>query len=192
MIGNARKSNTLLSKLGWQIRPHGNIREWDGLTMEFLKLMEKNNNYSEFQHIPNWSTQIQKLKQWLTVSRRALRVNTTPDNDSTNYLLPVQTESVLKVNRLPVIRNNGENEITLSDHLILFKDLTVGSLFSYGKAKTIYRKLSPLGNAVGRVINLCRPESDNQREWALLKQTELDRIVRPVEETQEIRAKLYL
>ena len=41
MKNNSIKSNYTIDALQWKRYPKGNIAEWDGLTGEFLKLVEK-------------------------------------------------------------------------------------------------------------------------------------------------------
>jgi hypothetical protein len=193
MIGNTKKKNTSLSELGWRIHPEGSLNDWDGLTTEFLTLMKKNNDYSNFKLIPNWQIQFQKLKDWKRVTLQprnkiVIRSKKSPVIKKSSEVIIKKSETI----ETPVKVDKDNYSATKVERAIAFADLPVGSLFSYGNAKTIYRKLPPVGNSLGRVVNLCRPQSDRQREWGLVKHTEMERIVRPIPETPEILAKLFL
>lgn len=191
MIGNTRKKNETLENLRWKILPQGNIRDWDGLTDIFLKLMEKNDNYESYGNIPALQIQHRKLLHWWSVSKKVLNrsldrkdiVTSHRNGDSTIHEL---AKKQIDKFRTSTYSSNYENIP------ITFEELPIGHLFTYGGAKTIYRKLTPIWNALGRVINLCRPKSDHQREWSLNKPSELLRIVRPVNETEDEIAKLFL
>lgn len=197
MIGNTKKGNTPLSVLKWKIHPAGNLNEWDGLTKEFLALMEKNNDYNNFKDFPNLRIQLQKLKGWKRVT---LQPNQTIKNRSKKPVLikkehniDVQKPTLIVPPAQPKIGDHQIKNLANSlEHKMVFEDLPVGALFSYGNAKTIYRKLAQEGNSLGRIVNLCRPQSDLQREWNLVKPKELERSVRLIPETPEVLKNLFL
>lgn len=193
MIGNTKKKNTSLSELRWRILPEGNLNDWDGLTTEFLALMTKNKDYVEFVNIPTGKALYQKLKSWKRITLQPFdnivaKSNTPPIIKKQTKEVESKPKTVETPNYFPA----DNFQARTGNQEMKFADLPVGSLFSYGNAKTIYRKLPSVGNALGRVINLCRPQSDLQREWGLVKPSEMERVVRPIQETPEIMAKLFL
>jgi 5-methylcytosine-specific restriction endonuclease McrA len=42
MLSNARKANWTLEEFGWELLPPGDLAEWDGLTTQFVALVEQN------------------------------------------------------------------------------------------------------------------------------------------------------
>ncbi len=54
MIHNSAKSSFTLEQLGWQLFPEGNILEWDGLSGEFILLVERNHNLLNDRKIKEW------------------------------------------------------------------------------------------------------------------------------------------
>ncbi|PKO95279.1 MAG: HNH endonuclease [Bacteroidetes bacterium HGW-Bacteroidetes-9] len=54
MIKNAVKSNWTLEQLGWRLYDGGNIEQWDGLTRDFIDLVEKNKELLSDAYIKKW------------------------------------------------------------------------------------------------------------------------------------------
>lgn len=54
MINNSIKSNWTLKELGWKLIDEGNIKEWDGLTGTFVKIVEKDKELLKDNYIAKW------------------------------------------------------------------------------------------------------------------------------------------
>lgn len=54
MLHNSIKSNWSLEQIGWSVQKPGNIREWDGLTNVFIKLVEKDTELLKDNYIKKW------------------------------------------------------------------------------------------------------------------------------------------
>lgn len=54
MFNNSIKSNWTVEQLRWQLHEAGDIREWDGLTRNFLSLVEKDIDLLNDRYIKDW------------------------------------------------------------------------------------------------------------------------------------------
>lgn len=54
MVNNSAKSNFTLEQLHWTLKPAGNIKEWDGLSSQFVKIVEQDNSLLENKKIKDW------------------------------------------------------------------------------------------------------------------------------------------
>ena len=54
MLWNTAKSNWTLEELGWELKPKGDIKNWDGLTGWFLKYVDENRRFLDVPYIGNW------------------------------------------------------------------------------------------------------------------------------------------
>ncbi len=54
MKNNSIKSNYSLDEINWELHPSGSLKEWDGLTKLFIKLVEKNSYLLKDSYIKNW------------------------------------------------------------------------------------------------------------------------------------------
>ena len=54
MLRNSAKSNWTLEELGWELKPKGDVNNWDGLTGWFLKYVEENSRFLDVPYIGNW------------------------------------------------------------------------------------------------------------------------------------------
>lgn len=51
---NQLKGNTPLEQIGWELKPRGDFKDWDGLTHDFLALYEAYPKLHEVQRIKQW------------------------------------------------------------------------------------------------------------------------------------------
>lgn len=56
MLKNSAKSNWTLEEIGWEIKPPGDLRTWDGLTEMFSELIRKNTYLLADPYIKKWHT----------------------------------------------------------------------------------------------------------------------------------------
>lgn len=61
MFNNSIKSNWSLEQLRWQLHEAGDIREWDGLTRDFLLLIEKDSDLLNDRYIKDWYNASKKI-----------------------------------------------------------------------------------------------------------------------------------
>lgn len=54
MLNNSVKSNWTLEQLRWTLYSSGDIKEWDGLSHDFISIVEKDNKLLEDNYISNW------------------------------------------------------------------------------------------------------------------------------------------
>lgn len=54
MINNSIKSNFTLEQLGWSLKPKGEIKEWDGLSKQFVSLVDRNEELLKVKLIRDW------------------------------------------------------------------------------------------------------------------------------------------
>ena len=54
MLHNQIKSVWTLEQLNWSLRERGDIREWDGLTQTFMKLVANDKNLLNDAYIKRW------------------------------------------------------------------------------------------------------------------------------------------
>ena len=54
MLRNNAKSNWTLEELGWELKPKGDVKNWDGLTGWFLKYVDENSRFLDIPYIGNW------------------------------------------------------------------------------------------------------------------------------------------
>ena len=61
MKNNSIKSNYTIDEIHWFIYPRGNIHEWDGLSKEFIKLVEYDKELLNDNYIKIWYNISKKL-----------------------------------------------------------------------------------------------------------------------------------
>ena len=54
MKNNSIKSNYTIDEIHWKLYPKGNIADWDGLTSEFLKLVDQDKTLLGDSYIKSW------------------------------------------------------------------------------------------------------------------------------------------
>lgn len=54
MMRNSAKSNWTLDQLGWELRPPGELSDWDGLKGWFIEYMAQNEQYQEDTYLASW------------------------------------------------------------------------------------------------------------------------------------------
>lgn len=62
MLRNSAKSNWTLDELGWELKPHGDVRHWDGLTSWFLKYVNENSRFLDVPYIRKWQRAINRIE----------------------------------------------------------------------------------------------------------------------------------
>lgn len=62
MINNSAKANFTLEQLGWTLKEKGDIRDWDGLSVIFVRMVETDEELLK----------INKIKQWYNVTTKLL------------------------------------------------------------------------------------------------------------------------
>ena len=61
MKNNSIKSNYTIDEIHWNLCPQGNIKEWDGLSKSFIKLVDNNKELLKDNYIKTWYTITKKL-----------------------------------------------------------------------------------------------------------------------------------
>ncbi len=61
MLHNSAKSNWLLEELNWQLHPPGDWRGWNGLSKEFVRIVEQNPLLKEDSYIKQWYMATKKM-----------------------------------------------------------------------------------------------------------------------------------
>lgn len=56
MVYNSFKSNFTLEQIGWTLKNKGNIKDWDGLSNFFIKIVEKDESLIKNKVIKSWYT----------------------------------------------------------------------------------------------------------------------------------------
>lgn len=54
MVYNSAKSNFTLEQIGWTLKDKGDLKDWDGLSSLFIKIVEKDQTLSEIKVIRSW------------------------------------------------------------------------------------------------------------------------------------------
>ena len=54
MKNNSIKSNYTIDEINWKLYPKGNLNEWDGLTKQFVELVDNNKELLCDNYIKNW------------------------------------------------------------------------------------------------------------------------------------------
>lgn len=62
MVNNSAKSNFTLEQLHWTLKPAGDIKEWDGLSSQFVKIAEQDKSLLH----------VKKIKDWYVVTKEVL------------------------------------------------------------------------------------------------------------------------
>ena len=63
MKNNSIKSNYTIDEIHWSLYPQGNIKEWDGLSNSFIKLVDNNKVLLKDNYIKTWYAITKKLLQ---------------------------------------------------------------------------------------------------------------------------------
>ena len=63
MKNNSIKSNYTIDEIHWTLYPQGNIKEWDGLSKSFIKLVDNNKELLKDNYIKGWYNISKKLLQ---------------------------------------------------------------------------------------------------------------------------------
>ena len=63
MENNSIKSNYTIDEIHWTLYPQGNIKEWDGLSKSFIKLVDNNKELLKDNYIKAWYNISKKLLQ---------------------------------------------------------------------------------------------------------------------------------
>lgn len=63
MKNNSIKSNYTINEIHWTLYPQGNIKEWDGLSKSFIKLVDNNKELLKDNYIKAWYNISKKLLQ---------------------------------------------------------------------------------------------------------------------------------
>ncbi len=71
MVHNAVKSTFTLEQLGWTLKPAGNIQEWDGLSTQFITIVETDPNLLK----------IKRIKEWYSATKQVLKYMDATDNE---------------------------------------------------------------------------------------------------------------
>lgn len=62
MVNNSVKSNFTLEQLGWTLKQSGDIKDWDGLSQLFIKIVDENVSLLK----------IKKIKEWYVTTKKTL------------------------------------------------------------------------------------------------------------------------
>ncbi len=54
MANNSVKSNFILEQIGWTLKPAGDIKDWDGLSEQFIHIVETDTNLLRIKRINDW------------------------------------------------------------------------------------------------------------------------------------------
>ncbi len=54
MVNNSAKSNFTLEQLGWTLKPAGKIEDWDGLSQQFIRIVENDKTLLSIKKIKDW------------------------------------------------------------------------------------------------------------------------------------------
>lgn len=54
MVNNSAKSNFTLEQLHWTLKPAGNIKDWDGLSALFVRIVEQDEALLKINKIKDW------------------------------------------------------------------------------------------------------------------------------------------
>ena len=61
MKNNSIKSNYTIDEIHWTLHPQGNIKDWDGLSLSFMKLVDNDNDLLKDNYIKSWYNISKKL-----------------------------------------------------------------------------------------------------------------------------------
>ena len=61
MVNNSAKSNFTLEQLHWTLKPAGDIKDWDGLSAQFVAVVEKNEDLLKVNKIKDWYIAAKKV-----------------------------------------------------------------------------------------------------------------------------------
>lgn len=78
-LRNSAKSNHILTDLGWEILPPGNIEEWDGLCSFFLNWVSKESFEEKYKDTKDWKY----ISEWKTALIKALNNDSKIPNEKT-------------------------------------------------------------------------------------------------------------
>lgn len=62
MVNNSAKSNFTLEQLHWTLKPAGNIKDWDGLSVQFIKIVEQDESLLKINKIRDWYVATKKTQ----------------------------------------------------------------------------------------------------------------------------------
>ena len=66
-LSNSKKSNWTLEELGWELKPPGDIGEWDGMMNWFLAFVERDKSIIEREFVAG------EIKSWYHAAVRAAK-----------------------------------------------------------------------------------------------------------------------
>ena len=62
MVRNSAKANWTLKEVGWLLRPHGQLKNWDGLINYFIDITKKNSEYEKDHYVRSWKSALLRAK----------------------------------------------------------------------------------------------------------------------------------
>jgi hypothetical protein len=60
MLNNSLKSNWTLEQLRWKLEPAGHLKDWNGLTIEFVEAVNNDKELLNDNYIRQWYNESQK------------------------------------------------------------------------------------------------------------------------------------